>query len=120
MTITEAFNLALSHQQAGRLAQAEPIYRQIIKQVPNHAEAWHLLGVLRHQAGNTAEGIQLVEHALAMRRDPEFLANFAELLRESGQLERGIACCQEAIQRAPTLVAAHQNLSALFKASRPA
>jgi len=38
--------VALDHHRAGRLAQAEAIYRQILAQVPDHAGALHMLGVL--------------------------------------------------------------------------
>ena len=48
-TISEALAIALQHHQAGQLPQAEQIYRQILEVEPNHADAWHLLGVLAHK-----------------------------------------------------------------------
>ena len=35
---------ALEHHRAGRLQQAEAIYRQMLRQEPNHPDALHLLG----------------------------------------------------------------------------
>ena len=37
MTIDEAMRIALEHHQAGRLAEAEGIYRNVLRQLPNHA-----------------------------------------------------------------------------------
>jgi hypothetical protein len=48
-TISEALAIALQHHQAGQLPQTEQIYRQILEVEPNHADAWHLLGVLAHK-----------------------------------------------------------------------
>ena len=46
ITIEQAMQIALGHHQAGRLAEAEAIYRQVLAQFPDHADALHLLGVL--------------------------------------------------------------------------
>ena len=51
LTIEQAFQIAVQHHQAGRLSQAEQLYRQILAQMPNHPDALHLLGVVAHQAG---------------------------------------------------------------------
>lgn len=40
-TIPKALAIALQHHQAGRLQQAEPIYREILRADPNHADALH-------------------------------------------------------------------------------
>ena len=51
ITIEQAIEIALAHHRAGRLAEAETLYRQVLSLVPGHAEVLHLLGVL---AGQTA------------------------------------------------------------------
>lgn len=110
----DAIDVALKYHEAGQLAQAEPIYRQILASDPSQADAMHLLGVLMHQAGKTTEGIAMVERALRLRREPNFLANLGELLRCRGDVERGIACCREAIEMSPNLSSAHHNLAVLL------
>ena len=58
-TVQEALAAGLAHHQAGRLADAEAIYRDILAVEPRHAEALHLLGVLAHQIGQNEAAIAL-------------------------------------------------------------
>ena len=46
MTLEQGLNAAVTLQQAGRLEDAEKLYRQILAQQPDCADAMHLLGVL--------------------------------------------------------------------------
>ncbi len=50
-TIPEALAVAIEHHRAGRLREAETIYRQILAADPNHLDAWHLLGLIACQVG---------------------------------------------------------------------
>lgn len=55
---------ALSHHQAGRLDQAEALYRRVRVAVPKNFDAVHLLGVVALQRGRTTEAIDLLTKAL--------------------------------------------------------
>ena len=44
MTTARALDMAMQHHQAGDVAKAESIYRQILRVQPNHSGALHLLG----------------------------------------------------------------------------
>ncbi|HEY5313156.1 MAG TPA: tetratricopeptide repeat protein, partial [Pirellulales bacterium] len=68
-TVTEALDLALKHHQAGRLAEAERIYRQILAAVPNQPDAWHRLGLLACHAGNPTFGVEAITKAIAINPD---------------------------------------------------
>ncbi|MEE8428573.1 MAG: tetratricopeptide repeat protein, partial [Gammaproteobacteria bacterium] len=54
-----SLNTAQGHHQAGRLAQAEAIYRRILERQPDHADALQLLGMAAHQQGRHAEAADL-------------------------------------------------------------
>ena len=68
-TIPEAHAVAMQFHQAGNLQQAEAIYRQILQADPNHADAWHLLGVIAHQVGQHDMAIQYISQAIALQSD---------------------------------------------------
>jgi len=115
MTIPEAFNLAVQHHQAGRLAEAEPIYRQILQQFPNHPDTLHLLGMLGHQVGRNDAALELVAKAVAL--DPnraEFHGTLASVFAALNRIDDAIAEYQKAITLKPDLAAAHNNLGNLF------
>src|ERR1700730_15811394 len=61
-----AFDHALAFHQAGRLSEAEQMYRQILKDQPNHSDALHLLGVMHDQRGDHAEAVRHIDAALTI------------------------------------------------------
>lgn len=116
ITIEQAFQLAAQHHQAGRLAEAETIYRQILQQAPNHANALHLLGVLASQTDRTAMAIELISRAVDLAPDiAEYHCNLGEICRRAGQLDRAIAHGQAAIRLRPEFAVARCNLGVALK-----
>ncbi len=55
---------ALGHHQAGRLAQAEALYRQALQTEPDHPDALHPLRALARQAGKLAAAAELISRAI--------------------------------------------------------
>ena len=88
----------MSHHRAGRLAEAEAIYRQILVQVPSHAEAIHLLGALASQTNRSAMAIELISRAIEIKPSPiEAYRNLAVVLSENARLDEAIALLRRAI-----------------------
>ena len=54
---------------SGRIAQAEPIYREVLRRSPRHVDALHGLGMLAFQAGHPQAAADLIAQALAV--DPQ-------------------------------------------------
>jgi protein O-GlcNAc transferase len=121
ITVDQAMQIALGHHQAGRLAEAEGIYRQVLTHSPDHAEALHLLGVLAGQVGRTDAAIDLIRRAINVNPAiAEYHNNLGESLRRIEQWEEAITCFRRAIALRPDLGVAHNNLgSALQATSRP-
>src|SRR5260221_3864622 len=67
-TVPQAFALALQHHQAGQLAEAEALYRQIVAMQPQHAEARHHLGIVACQASRHEIGAKLLRQGISSRR----------------------------------------------------
>jgi predicted O-linked N-acetylglucosamine transferase (SPINDLY family) len=57
---------AIEHHLAGRLTEAETLYRQLLARQPASASALHMLGVLRYQLGNGEAGLELIDRAIAI------------------------------------------------------
>src|SRR5687768_16884346 len=101
----------LTYHRAGRLAEAEAVYRQILSSDPNHADALQLLGTIAHQLGQHGAAVELLSRALAVRPgEKQPLNNLGEALRATGQIERSVAAFRAALAVDPAYAKAHSNL----------
>jgi predicted O-linked N-acetylglucosamine transferase (SPINDLY family) len=117
ITIAQAIQLALGHHRAGRLAEAEAIYRQVLTQAPDHGDALQLLGVLAGQAGRLDVAIELLGRVIA--REPAVAAhhsNLGEFYRRAGQWDRAIASFRRALELQPGLARTHEHLASALLA----
>ena len=111
MTIQKSLELAIQHHQAGRLSEAETIYRGILSREPTHADALHLLGAIALQSGKLDASIELIQRAISVKpAAPNYLSNLGKALREKGQFDESIAACGRAIALKPDFFEAHNNL----------
>lgn len=99
VTIDQAIQLALAHHRAGRLSQAESLYRQILANDPDNADALHLMGAVAHELGRWEVAVDLMRRAVELR--PDFVdahGNLGGALRAAGQFDQAIAAYQAALQ----------------------
>lgn len=119
-SIDQLLRLARDAHAAGKLAEAERLYRAILQRKPDHPDALHLLGVLAHQVGRPAAGAELMRRAIALQ--PAHLpprANLAMALIDSGHLAEAADVCRAALAIDPSFDRASMNLaSALFRQGR--
>jgi protein O-GlcNAc transferase len=105
------FSVAMRHHQAGRLNEAEGLYRQILLADPRHADALHFLGVLAHQVGRNDIAVDLISKAIAQNgRVPTFHNNLGNALQALGRFEDAAASYGWALSHKPDYAAAHFNL----------
>jgi protein O-GlcNAc transferase len=119
VTLQEQLKSGLSHHQAGRLAEAERIYREVLSRQPDHVDALHLLGVLATQLGRQDEAVELIRRVIG--RKPDFAdahANLGVALVNLGQLEKAIAAFQQAVRLKPGVAQMHINLAKALKSNR--
>ena len=67
MTIADALRYAVGLHQQGSLEGAATVYARILEAVPGHPDALHLLGMARHQMGQSDEGVSLIEQAIEIQ-----------------------------------------------------
>ncbi len=78
---SESLTLAAAHHQAGRLDQAETLYRKAISEKPNDPQALHLLGTLLFQTARAREALPPLERAASIDpRRADFQLNLAVVL----------------------------------------
>src|SRR5579862_7331977 len=111
LTIAQRLAQAARYHQAGQFAQAEVIYRGVLQESPEHAQALHLLGVLAYQTGRPREAIDLIQRALASNgREPTFHNNLSAAYLAADLLPDAEAAAREALRLQPNLPDAHNNL----------
>ena len=116
-TIPEALSLALAHHQAGRLQEAEALYRQILQAQSDHPDALHLLGVTAHQAGKHEIAVEHITRAIAINpAAAEYHNNIGEVYRALARLSEAEASFQQALAQNPAFAEALNNLGAVLQA----
>ncbi|HEY7299491.1 MAG TPA: tetratricopeptide repeat protein [Xanthobacteraceae bacterium] len=116
LDIDQTLGTARALHQAGRLNEAEGLYRQILSADPNHADGLHLLGIIAHQGGRNELAIELIGKAIARNdRVAEFHCNIGSALGALGRLADAEAHYRRAIDLNPNLVESYNNLGNLLK-----
>ncbi len=97
--------------QAGRLAEAQPLYRQILATEPNNADALHLLGVLAHQTGQPEQAEPLIRRALAAAPAAFAIHNsLGNVLRAQNRAAEAEAAYRAALRLQPNIPDFHHHL----------
>jgi len=109
--ISEAFAIAIQHHQHGRLGIAEQIYRRILQDQPNHADAIHLLGVIAGQMGDHGAAIEHIQRAIALQgNECLFHNNLGEAYNALCRIPEALACYRRALELNPHYALAHSSL----------
>jgi len=113
--IATGIQTALVHHQAGRLAQAEAIYTQILQIRPRHADALHYLGMLASQTGRGAMAIELIQKAIHIAPSHLMHFNLATELSHQHKLEAAASSFQNAIALKADFFEAHYSLGRVLQ-----
>jgi tetratricopeptide (TPR) repeat protein len=111
----QSFQTATQLHEAGKLDEAEAIYREILAQDPRHADSMHLLGVAAAQRRQFASAIELIRQAIAIRpAAAQYHLNLALALRQSGELGAAAAALRQALALQPDNAAAFHQLGLIL------
>jgi predicted O-linked N-acetylglucosamine transferase (SPINDLY family) len=108
--LTALFGQAVALHQAGRLAEAEPLYHQVLQAQPRHFDSLHLLGVIYYQRGNLQEAVRQID--LALRINPKAAAahnNLGNALNDLGRTAEALASFDRAVALKPDYAEAWYN-----------
>jgi protein O-GlcNAc transferase len=110
------FDRALHLHQSGNLAEAEPLYRQILVEDPNHLPALQMLGVLLHQTNRSLDAIPLFQRMTSLApTNPDASNNLGVALAAARKPEDAVTAYRRAIQLRPDYAEAHNNLGTVLR-----
>lgn len=100
MTLDQVLQQAVSHHQAGRLQDAERLYRAILQAQPTHPDANHNLGVIAIGVGKPEAALPFLRAALeANPQQGQYWLSYADGLIRCGQIETARLIVSTARQR---------------------
>jgi len=110
-SISDLFTDALKQHQAGKLHEAERLYRQLLALDPAHADSLHLLGVIARQSGRSDIAVELIEKAIRLNANSApYHSNLGNALRDLRRLDEAVAAYSAAIDLKPDYAEAYGNL----------
>jgi protein O-GlcNAc transferase len=108
---------AIVHHQAGRLREAEELYRKLLASEPQHPDALHLLGVLSLQSGHPEVAVDLIDQAIAVNPQvPDYQNNRGEALRMLRRWHEAVCAYEQALRLRPDYAEALHNLGLALEA----
>jgi tetratricopeptide (TPR) repeat protein len=104
------FSDAVKLHQAGRLSEAETIYRLVLEMQPGHAGSLHLLGVIDIQRGHYSEAVGKIDAAIQLNPAvAEAFNNRGTALRELKRFDEALSSHDRAIDLKPDYAEAFNN-----------
>ena len=102
--IAQLMQLATEHEQAGRLAEADSILRQIIAEAGDHPPALHLMGIVAFRQDRIDESVHLMERSLALApMEALYYRNICEVYRVLGRLDEALVAGRRAATSPPMM-----------------
>jgi tetratricopeptide (TPR) repeat protein len=116
LTAQHILEEALNHHRAGRLAEAEAIYRQILALDARHPDGLHLLAMVEQQRGRNEIAVEMIRRAIAGKpNEAAYHSNLGTILQAQGKLDEAAACFERALVLKPDWAEVHSNLGNVFQ-----
>jgi tetratricopeptide (TPR) repeat protein len=91
--------LGIAHFQAGRTADAEACFRQVLEEFPDYPDALHLLGYVAIATQRHAAGIELITRAIRHNpNNPEYYAHLGAGYSDLGRLQEALESYSSALK----------------------
>lgn len=108
---------AMALHRAGKLSEADALYRKVLDVQPDHPDALHLSGVIAHQTGKHQRAITLITRARAhFPRLPELHHHLGLALHAVGRLDEAEVALKTALGLRPGFAEAHGSYASLLLA----
>ncbi len=106
------FAHAVKHHEQGELAEADALFRAVLKIQPHHAQAWNGLGIIAQKIGMFDVSAELLTRATEIEPDNAlYFFNLGNIYHSSGDLNREIIAYTQAIALDPNHYESYANLA---------
>ena len=110
VALNEHFQRALALHQAGQIAEAVAIYRQLLTQLPKHGDLLFMFGTAQYQLGDKAEAIKLLDKAIVSNpSNPSAFNNRGNVLQDLSRYTEALKSYDQAIRLKPDYFEAFNN-----------
>jgi tetratricopeptide (TPR) repeat protein len=117
ITLAQHFQQAVVLHQQGKLDVAQSLYEQILAFQNQHADAWHMVGLIAQQRGNPALCVQLIDKAIDINASKyDMFFNRAIALEQLQRFEEAALSYEIAIFLKPEYAQAHNNRAVVLQA----
>ena len=98
----QLYQRALTLHHAGKLVDAEGLYKTLLEYFPDQVEILTTLGILLFQQGRSESGFQLIKKSLNLNSNqPTALYNMAVELQRLSRLEEALSCYDQVLNLNP-------------------
>lgn len=115
MNTPNSISIALQHQRAGRVAEAEQVYKLLLQEQPHAIDALNLLGALTYDDRRFAEAQDYFETVLTLQPGAESHNSMGIVLKAQGKYAEAIEHYQKALALKPHQPEVLSNLGNVLK-----
>jgi len=117
LTPHQAFAFAAEHHRAGRLAEADALYRRLLALEPNNADLLHVLGIIAYQSGALPSAVDWFRRAISLNPSAtSYHNNLGSVLQDQGLFNEATEAYRRAIACGGKIAPACTNLGNALKA----
>ncbi|MEL6996959.1 MAG: tetratricopeptide repeat protein [Pseudomonadota bacterium] len=119
MDVQARLQEAIDLHRNGDLDAAYPIYKEILDEEPNQADALHFAGLLAHQKGDDAQGIDLIQRSLKIfPGNAGAHNNLGNIYKRAGKSDEAIESYSAALGISPNHADTWNNFGVLLRTSQ--
>jgi predicted O-linked N-acetylglucosamine transferase (SPINDLY family) len=107
----QEMSIALAHHRAGRVNEADAIYKRLLQSYPNQPDLHHLHGLVELSRNRIDAAVDSIRRAIFLNPgNPDYHTNLGNALRRKQLNEEAIACYKESLRLNPNVPESNSNL----------
>jgi predicted O-linked N-acetylglucosamine transferase (SPINDLY family) len=117
VNVAQVYDQAFRLHQQGRLQEAESLYAQVLAARPDHFDALHMMGAIKHAKGQPVEALQFIAAAMRTHKPTSaILYNQGLILKALARPEDALVSFEQAIKQKSKFAEAHNDRGVVLAA----